>query len=309
MPSMLVLLDLHFDSQAEQSGARQNSQSMYFWTPEQRMEMIKVVEAAQDIWAGLAETSMEAVKANQITKIMLEKIRNPTAKPCSAAAEQPAAAAPAMFDGMSDAELQPEQSAAMTLGMMSSGGLTPNTAAAFGANTVQSPGGTTYPAIDPGLGIIGERTGMTPDFSGDLGMAPNSPFSSMFNSMGNNMGMGMGQNFDWVSDSAEKLCNQKLTICVLRMPYKATQKILRGARMGNFKRSFLVIKAAQLEIHPPAVANIHSAPHQAAQSRAARKGGGGWGTNLVCMDWTGRMCYHHGCTLILYPSHLLSFFT
>lgn len=195
LPSMLVLLDLHFDSQAEHSGARQNSQSMFFWTPEQRLEMIRAIETAQSIWEGLADVSMEAVKANNITTIILEKIRNP-AGDAPSTAEQPSMAP---FAGMSDAELQPEQSAAMTLGMMSSGGLTPNTAAAFGTNTVQSPGGTTYPAIDPALGIGGERTGMTPDFSEDLGMAPNSPFSSMFGSLSNTMGMGMGQNFDWVS--------------------------------------------------------------------------------------------------------------
>lgn len=195
LPSCLVLLDLHFDSQAEQSSARQNSQCMYFWTPEQRLEMIRAIEAAQHIWEELADGSMEAVKASSITKIMLEKIRSPAAKPPSSA--EPPSTAP--FAGVNDTELQPEQSAAMTLGMMSSGGLTPNTAAAFGANTVQSPGGTTYPTIDPGLGIVGERTGMTPDYSGDLSMAPNSPFSSMFSSLGNNLGMGIGQNFDWVS--------------------------------------------------------------------------------------------------------------
>lgn len=189
LPSMLVLLDLHFDSQAEHSSARQNSQSVYFWTPEQRLDMIRAIETAQGIWEGLADVSMEAVKANNITKIMLEKIRSGASK-TSATAEQHSMAP---FAGMSDAELQPEQSAAMTLGMMS-GGLTPNTAAAFGTNTVQSPGGTTYPAIDPALGIVGERTGMTPDFSGDLSMVPNSPFSSMFG-----IGVGMGQNFDWVS--------------------------------------------------------------------------------------------------------------
>lgn len=194
LPSFLVLLDLHFDSQAEQSGARQNSQSMYFWTPEQRFEMIRAIEAAQNIWEELADGSMEAVKASSITRIMLEKIRSPADKP-SCTAEQPSMAP---FAGMNNTELQPEQSAAMTLGMMSSGGLAPNTAAAFVANTVQSPGGTTYPAIDPGLGIVGERTGMTPDYSGDLDMAPNSLFS-MFGNLGNNMGMGIGQNFDWVS--------------------------------------------------------------------------------------------------------------
>lgn len=196
LPSMLVLLDLHFDAQAELSGARQNSQSMYFWTPEQRLEMIRAIEAAQNIWEGLADSSMEAVKANSITRIMLEKIRSPANKSSSATEQASVVTKDVLFASMNNAGLQPEQSAAMTLGMMSSGGLTPNTAAAFGS-AVQSPGGTAYPAIDSGLGAGGERTGMTPDFSGDFGIAPNSPFSSMFGNLGNTMGM--GQNFDWVS--------------------------------------------------------------------------------------------------------------
>lgn len=267
LPAMLVLLDLHFDTQAEQSGARQNSQSMYFWTPEQRLEMIRAIEAAQNIWERLADSSMEAVKANNVTRIMLEKIR----KPSDGSADKP------MFAGMDDAELPPEQSAAMTLGMMSSGGLTPNTAAAF-SNTIQSPGGTTYPAIDPGLsmGGVGERTGMTPDFSGDLGMAPNSPFSSMF---GN--GMGVGQNFDWVCwcdppRGRKKTANRSSS----RTRYRVIRRTLRGEPTGNF-RPFLHSPAIkEAAIRRRAVASIHLAPRAARVSKSAR-----------------RMC-----TLIRYPS-------
>lgn len=197
LPSMLVILDLHYDKQAEsRTGERQDSQSMYFWTPEQRLEMIRSLESARDIWEGLADGSMEAVKAFNISKIMLDKINTPSTGGFSGESSVPAAKQAAvplrddMFAGLGGAEMQPEHSAAMTLGMMSSGGLTPNTAAAFGG-TIQSPGGTAYPAMDlsmPGAG----NTGMTPDFSGDLGLTPGSPFSSMFNNME------MGQNFDWV---------------------------------------------------------------------------------------------------------------
>lgn len=195
LPSMLVILELHFDKQAE-GGARgrQDSQSMYFWTPEQRLEMIRSLEAARDIWEGLADGSMEAVKAYNISKIMLEKINSPAADGSSglspALQQSVAPMRNDLFAGLGGAEMQPEHSAAMTLGMMS-GGLTPNTAAAFGS-VVQSPGGTAYPAMDLSVPSA-ERTGMTPDFSGDSGLNPGSPFSSMFNNME------MGQNFDWVS--------------------------------------------------------------------------------------------------------------
>ncbi|KAF3768931.1 hypothetical protein M406DRAFT_250084 [Cryphonectria parasitica EP155] len=201
LPSMLITLDLHFDKQVERTNQRQDSQSLFFWTPEQRLEMIRSLEAARDIWEGLADGSMEAVKAHNIVKIMLDKINSPAAAESASGGPTPAMAPPTvpmkddMFASLDDVNMQPEHNAAMTLGMMSSGGLTPNTAAAFGTS-VQSPGGTTYPAMDLSVPPA-ERTGMTPDFSGDLGMNPGSPFSSMFNAMGN--GMEMGQNFDWVS--------------------------------------------------------------------------------------------------------------
>lgn len=201
LPAMLVILDLHYDTQLEYETARQNSQSMYFWTPEQRLEMIRSLELAKDIWEGLADGSMEAVKAYNIANIMLDKINRPSNGggngPSPALALQPDAVQMRddMFAGLGGAEMKPEHSAAMTLEMMSSGGLTPNTAAALGG-AVQSPGGTAYPPLDLSIPAV-ERTGMTPDFSGDLGLNPSSPFSSMFYQMSN--GMEMGQNFDWVS--------------------------------------------------------------------------------------------------------------
>lgn len=205
LPAMLVLLDLHYDNQAERSGERQDSHSMYFWTPEQHLEMVRSLETARDIWEGMRDGSMEAVKAYNVVKIMLDKMQTPTTAssssgPSPAVQQQQQQAASLarddIFAGLGGADMQPEHSAAMTLGMMSSGGLTPNTAAAFGS-AVQSPGGTTYSAMDLSV-PVGEKTGLTPDFSGDLGLNPGSPFSSMFNQMGS--GLEMGQNFDWVSN-------------------------------------------------------------------------------------------------------------
>lgn len=198
LPAMLVILELHFDKQAErQPRERQDSQNMHFWTPEQRAEMIQSLGAAKDIWEGLRDTSMDAFKAFNIAKIMLAKINSSSATdfPGESSAGLQQGTVPMrtdLFADMAGADMQPEHSAAMTLGMMSSGGLTPNTATAFGS-AIQSPGGTAYPAMDLSV-PPNERTGMTPDFSGDLGLNPGSPFSSMFN------GVDMGQNFDWVSD-------------------------------------------------------------------------------------------------------------
>ncbi|KAK7744977.1 hypothetical protein SLS53_003210 [Cytospora paraplurivora] len=200
LPSMLLMLDLHFDKQAEAAGQRQSSQSLYLWTPEQRLEMIRILETTRDIWEGMADGSMEAVKAHNVIKIMLDKIESPAAESqASAPAGVQMPLVPLkddMFSNMGGTSLEPEQSAAMTLGMMSSGGLTPNTAAALGG-AVQSPGGTAYPALDLSAPPVGEGTGLTPDFSGDMGLNPGSPFSSMFGSLSN--GMEIGQNFDWRS--------------------------------------------------------------------------------------------------------------
>ncbi|KAJ4394713.1 hypothetical protein N0V93_003932 [Gnomoniopsis smithogilvyi] len=199
LPAMLVMLDLHFDSQIEHSGTRQDSQSMYFWTPEQRLEMIRSLEAAKDIWEGLADGSMEAVKAYNVSKIMLDKINSPQSAGPSGSSPavglQPGAVQMRddMFAGLGGPELRPEHSAAMTLEMMSSGGLTPNTAAVLGG-AVQSPGGTAYPPLDFSMPAV-EKTGLTPEYSGDLNANPGSPFSSMFYQM--STGMEMGQNFDW----------------------------------------------------------------------------------------------------------------
>ena len=212
LPAMLIVLDLHFDNMAEKSGERQDSQSLYFWTPEQRMEMISSLELTRDIWKGLADGSMEAVKASNILDIMLQKIKSPTSSSLSnpmpaKQPEVPIKVGMFGFDGSSP--MQPEHSAAVTLGMLSGGaGAAPNAAAPF--DTVQSPGGTSYPPLDimdlatSGSGA-GAGTGMTPDFSGEGlgGAGAASPFS-MFNSMaGNNVDF--GGNFDWV-------CNRNIFI-------------------------------------------------------------------------------------------------
>ncbi|KAK3337360.1 hypothetical protein B0T19DRAFT_447939 [Cercophora scortea] len=181
LPAMLIM----------RSGERQDSHTLYFWTPEQRAEMIRSLEVTRDIWKGMTDGSMEAVKAFNVLRIMLAKIKTPQS---AGPPEVPLKGDP--FGFPPDVAMQPEHSAAVTLGMLS-GGLSPNTAASL--NSIQSPGGTSYPSLDMfGLPGSGSVSGMTPDFSGDgLGGNGAGPSMSMFaNLPGNNMDF--GANFDWV---------------------------------------------------------------------------------------------------------------
>jgi hypothetical protein len=186
LPTMLVLIDLHHDNIAAVTGARQDSQTRYFWTPEQRANMISTLESVKNIWKSMATESVEAFKAANILEIMLEKIKNPG----SAQTPAPVPLAKDNLFGTFGAveELQPEHSAAMSLSMLQSG-MTPN---------YESPGGTSYPPLDMAM------PGVMPDFPADMSMPgitnPASPFS-MFTNMGPGGAgdMTLDQNFDWVS--------------------------------------------------------------------------------------------------------------
>ncbi|KAK3984298.1 fungal-specific transcription factor domain-containing protein [Cladorrhinum sp. PSN332] len=202
LPAMLIALDLHFDKEAQKSGERQNSQSLYFWTREQREEMISSLELTIEIWKGLVNISMEAVKASNVLEVMLAKIK--TSGGTNDSTSPPEVTMRTGFFESADASaLQPEHSAAMTLGILSSGA-TPNATSAF--NSIQSPGATTYGPLDLGLKVIdgdglglGAGIGTTPDFSNvTLAMdGVHSPLS-MFNNM-TGSGMDFGTNFDWDS--------------------------------------------------------------------------------------------------------------
>lgn len=202
LPAMLIALDLHFDNEAQKSGERQNSQSLYFWTREQREEMIHSLELTIEIWKGLVDISMEAVKASKVLEVMLTKIKS-----CVRPNDQsspPEVQMRTNFFGLADPDrLQPEHSAAMTLGMLSSGS-TPGMVSAFG--TIHSPGGTTYGTLDMDLkgaeagGLaLGAEAGTTSDLANaTLGMDGMQSPLSMFSSMANG-GMDFGGNFDWDS--------------------------------------------------------------------------------------------------------------
>ncbi|KAI1441805.1 fungal-specific transcription factor domain-containing protein [Annulohypoxylon stygium] len=183
LPTMLVILDLHHDHGQK----RQDSQAGFFWTPEQRQEMISSLEEVSEIWKSLSHESVEAYKAANILEIMLGKLKNPDPTPSVVGG----LSAPPESLFTFGADMLPEHSAAMTLGMLS-GGLT---------SGIQSPGGTTYPNIDLGLGTgTGTRTGLTPEFQPDTtGIVNNaaSPFS-MFTTIGGGGNMALdNNNFDW----------------------------------------------------------------------------------------------------------------
>lgn len=234
LPAMLVILDLHYDTNAERSGVRQDSQSQYFWTPEQRADMIRTLEVTRSIWAGLADDSMEAMKASSILELMLERIKKPQPPPAQGAAP-PGGDVSLRSANLfaAEAELQPEHSAAMTLGMLS-GGVSPNTAAAAAAfGGIQSPGGSAYPnPMDLGIGAGPGEPVSLPDFSSGIfgigslnGANPASPFSTMFGALGAEVSAPMpefgGGNFDWVSfyfslslSFSFRLCGRGGFVCV-----------------------------------------------------------------------------------------------
>lgn len=183
LPTMLVVMEVRHDHAA--AGRQQDTPAACFWTPEQRQEMVQTLEDVRDIWSNLSHESVEAFKAWNILRIMLEKIKDPGPTPVGT--EETPNVGGNMFGNMDPGEMQPEHSAAMTLGMLS-GGMTPN-------GSLQSPGGTTYPNID-----LGANMGLSslPDFQPDLGAAnnPASPFS-MFTNLGNSNNIPLDQNFDW----------------------------------------------------------------------------------------------------------------
>jgi len=190
--AMVVCLDLHYDLMAESLSERPPGYDMYFWTPDQRAEMLQALEASQAIWKESSESSMEAYKASHILGIMLEKLKAPKQEP-----KTDGPTTNDVFAQFDEENLKPEHSAAMTLGMLS-GGLSPNTAAMF--NSMQSPGGTRY-NVDMNMGDSSSGSGLTPNFgldsSNPFGSINNvaSPFS-FFGGTGQGL-MDMPANIDW----------------------------------------------------------------------------------------------------------------
>jgi hypothetical protein len=196
LPAMLVVLDLHFDNVAERTQERRDSESAFFWTPEQRSEMVSSLETTRDIWMGLADTSVEAWKASKVLDIMLDKIKCPASPIGDNKSTDPAPVKSDLFSNFGSSDLQPEHSAAMTLGMLS-GSMSPNTASAF--NSLSGSGSTPFSSLEFGLGAGSGLVGMGPEFQGADAFAANnagSPFS-MFGNLGT--GADLSGAIDWVN--------------------------------------------------------------------------------------------------------------
>ncbi|KAI1172400.1 fungal-specific transcription factor domain-containing protein [Nemania sp. FL0916] len=185
LPTMLVVTELRHDHAVNIASGQQNSQVACFWTPQQRQDMFRILEEVRDIWSNLKQESVEAFKAWNILRIMLEKIKTP--EPPIADMGETTNQVNNLFGNMETSEMQPEHTAAITLGMLS-GGMTPN-------GSYQTPGGTTYSNVD-----LDTNMGLStvPDFQPDIGAISNaaSPFS-MFTNLGNSSNMNLDQNFDW----------------------------------------------------------------------------------------------------------------
>ncbi|RDA86006.1 hypothetical protein CP532_4856 [Ophiocordyceps camponoti-leonardi (nom. inval.)] len=88
LPAMLIVLDLHFDNMARQSGAPLDHDGAFLWSLEERSSMISTLEEAASIWRSLADSSMEAFKAAKVVDIVLNKMRDPTRTSNATSCEQ-----------------------------------------------------------------------------------------------------------------------------------------------------------------------------------------------------------------------------
>lgn len=214
----LVCLDLYHVSQAERRAHRQagsqpqSPMSSELYAEDRKQAMIAAVEHCIAIWETLREVSMEAYKASSMLKILLEKIKRAFAQvgetDSSAQVAGPQRDVPGygfmpykqMPDFGKTDDLPPEQSAAMTLGMLS-GTMSPGTT--FGMSVtpekINYPAGMASLLNDP----MPERTGLTPNFPGEMPGSGLTGSASPFGLFGANSGFtgleSMAGDVDWVS--------------------------------------------------------------------------------------------------------------
>ena len=234
LPAMLVALEVRFDNLAVKEGREDDG----FWTPEQRADMASILNSTKEIWRPLAEGSMEAYKAYNIIRIVLEKIGTspsdgPRATESSMAAGICGAEPPSglkstppnntlhidtpykdpMMEGEPMAPLNFMTDSIPALSSSSSGSIpnltnpttSPNTDVAnalFGA--MQTPGGTTYSALDSTLSATVDGGLSATDLNGDM-MGTMGGLSMFNNGLGGGVpnimdeAMDFTTNFDWVS--------------------------------------------------------------------------------------------------------------
>lgn len=183
LPAMLIVLDLHYDNMADQSGLPDDSEGTFRWSPEQRAKMITSLEDAAIIWKSLADGSMEAFKGAKTVDIMLQKLK-----------ESPKTSDRDTFD-KSGSLSNLAQSAVIDPSLPS-----------LGPGTISSDG---MPDFGDGLSpftntnssaFMGMEFSLPTPNMGDSGVNPLGPQSpmSMFTNLGGAPGLDVGTNFDWV---------------------------------------------------------------------------------------------------------------
>ncbi len=200
LPAMLIALDLHYDNVSQRPASQKDTQNLQFWTWAQRQEMIRSLEVTRDIWRGLADISIEAVKASDTLEVMLVKIKG-----FGSAAGQPGSGGSCVdsepLGARGSTELQPEHSAALTLGMLS-GGAMPGLSAAFDGAQASASASYGAPNLSPeGPNVGGAVVGgvAAPEFAGPIFGFDGAPSPlTMFDNMANSS-MDFSSNFDWVS--------------------------------------------------------------------------------------------------------------
>lgn len=233
LAAMIVCLDLYHTAEAERTGRTpsnpENPMMKDLYAQDRREAMMTAIEHCVSIWESLQGLSMEAFKAAETLKVMLEKLKAHQTRQSmvrqgavSSSSYYPQGPKFGVFPNGNvnlepDANEDPEQSAAMTLGMLSAGGMSPGSAfgianggglgMAGGAGTAMDGQAKSYPNSMAGLlnePIPEQRTGLTPQYSGPDGSqtlaGAASPFSQLFGQNTGYTGMdGVGGDIDWVS--------------------------------------------------------------------------------------------------------------
>ncbi|CAK7235975.1 hypothetical protein SCUCBS95973_009447 [Sporothrix curviconia] len=216
LPAMLVALEVRFDNLAGREGREEDG----FWTRKQREDMVNILNSTKEIWRPLADGSMEAYKAYNIIRIVLEKIGTPpSAGPrateafmsstvCGDEAPPGCKTTPSdnfvqndtpLTDPLMDTEaMAPLNILSGTVPAIGSSSATtaPNVITTTAANTspdtdvaaalfgaIQTPGGTAYSALDPTLSAAIDSGLTATDLNGDM-MGSMAGFNIFNNGMG-----------------------------------------------------------------------------------------------------------------------------
>ena len=185
LAATLLVLELHLDNVAQQQDSpSSDTEAACIYTTAERNSMISKLETARDIWADLADSSMEAVKGYKVIDVMLAKIKEPSTDP------------PVLLkdDLMATETLNPAVTMAQpSVPQPSMGDFGPGMDAFSAANN------NSFMGMDFGL-TPGAPAAFQPE---GLSASAAGPSMSMFN-MGSNAASGpdLAANFDWVSTHA-----------------------------------------------------------------------------------------------------------